>query len=87
MIIPAIGITTLSLKLRIMEKTPAFHAAGVVPTFAATSPTSLLIWSNIPSRLPIMQSRRMPLIQSVIMSRMFSISQTSLSRTDLPARG
>ena len=62
-----------------MEKTPAFHAAGVVPTFAATSPTSLLIWSNIPSKLPMMQSRRMPLIQSVIMSRMFSIGYVLLA--------
>ena len=67
---PAIGTTTLSLSVRIMENTPAFHAAGVVPTFAATSPICVFIWSNIPFRLHMMQSIRTSLNQSTIESRM-----------------
>lgn len=38
-ITPAMGRITLSDRLRIMLNTPLFHAAGVVPTCTAMSPT------------------------------------------------
>ncbi len=46
--IPAIGRITVSESCRIREKTPAFHAAGVVPTCTAISPTRVLTVSKSP---------------------------------------
>ena len=56
------------------RKTPAFHAAGVVPTCAAISPTWVLTVSKSPSRFPMIPPIRSSLSQFVSQSVRKSIS-------------
>ena len=69
-IMPAIGTTTFSDRLRIIWKMPPCHACGVVPTTAAASPTRVLMASNRPDRLLMMPLTSSPFSHSVILSQM-----------------
>ena len=65
---PPMGRITVSESCRIRENTPAFHAAGVVPTCAATSPTEAFTLSNSPPRFPMMPSMSRSFSQPVSQS-------------------
>ena len=67
---PAMGTTTFSDRLRIMLKMLPFQAWGVAPTVAATSETRVLMLSNSPDRLLTIPPTRRPFSHSVILSQM-----------------
>ena len=84
----AVGRMTVSESCRIMEKTPAFHAAGVVPTCAAISPTCSFTLVKSPPRFPMIPSTNSPLSHSVIASKILCIAYSfGKIRTGLPAEG
>lgn len=71
--IPAMGIMTVSDRLRIKLKTPPFQADGVMPTSPTISPTLVFTVSNIPDRLPSIPLMSNSLSHSVCLSSMLYI--------------
>ena len=70
---PAIGTTTFSDSVCIMEKMFAFQPCGVCPTCVAIVPTFSFTSPNIVDRLPLMAPIRIPFIHSLIASSMLCI--------------
>ena len=68
MMIPAIGMMTVSDRFLILLKIPAFHALGVWLTSPAIVPTFVFTSVNIPSRLDITQPCSISFMSSVIFS-------------------